>query len=224
MNKLTKNLIVAAVLLAGFAAAIGSYVLLAPDTPSSTALDVKPAAEAKPVRDSSHRLSDPANSELTFVEFLDFECEACGAYYPLVEQLRKEYGDRVTFVARYFPMPGHRNGELAARTAEAAARQGKFEAMYNKLFTTQKAWGEAQESKQQLFRGYAKQIGLDLAKFDADLKDPAVAKRVQADQRDGLGLGVQGTPTFFIGGKKITNPESYDAFKKQVEAGLAAKK
>ncbi|MGC5244226.1 MULTISPECIES: DsbA family protein [Streptomyces] len=215
-----KHLFVAAVIVAAFAAALGAFLLVSPDDRDSGGLDVKPAAEALPLRDTSHRLTDPKKSELTLVEFLDFECEGCGAMYPVVEQLREEYGDRVTFVARYFPMPGHRNGELAARTAEAAARQGKFEQMYTKLFTTQKEWGEAQESKQDVFRGYAKQLGLDLKKFDADLKDPKVAARVRADQRDGLGLNVQGTPTFFLDGEMVATPGSYEAFKALIDARL----
>lgn len=221
MSKLKKNLIVSAVLLAGFAAAFGSYLLFSPDDRNSGGLDVQPAVEALPVRESSHRLTEPKKSELTIVEFLDFECEGCGAMYPVVEKLRKEYGDRVTFVARYFPMPGHRNGRLAARTAEAAARQGKFEEMYNKLFTTQKEWGESQESEEDVFRGFAKELGLNMNRFDADLADPAVAGRVQDDQRDGLGLGVQGTPTFFVDGTPIQIPGSYEAFKALIEDRLS---
>ncbi|MFI2410562.1 DsbA family protein [Streptomyces sp. NPDC018947] len=222
MKKLTKHLIVAAVLVAGFAAALGSYLLLSPGTERGDGgSDVRPAAGAVPVRESSHRLTDPADSELTLVEFLDFECEACGAYFPVVEKLRAEYGDRVTFVARYFPMPGHRNGELAARTVESAARQGRFEEMYAKLFTTQKEWGEARDSKEDVFRGYAGELGLDMGRFDADLTDPETAGRVQEDQRDGLGLGVQGTPTFFLDGRKIPNPASYEQFKALIEERLA---
>ncbi|MFJ5281696.1 MULTISPECIES: DsbA family protein [Streptomyces] len=221
MTRLKKHLIVAAVIVAGFAAALGSYLLLAPEDRNSGGLDVQPAAQAMPVRDNSHRLTRPAQSELTVVEFLDFECEACGAAYPMVEKLREEYGDRVTFIARYFPMPGHRNGELAARTAEAAAQQGKFEQMYTKLFTTQKQWGESQEWKQDVFRGYAKELGLDMARFDAALADPEVAGRVETDQRDGLGLGVRGTPTFFVDGQMIDTPRSYEQFKTLIDDRLS---
>ncbi|MGX1115753.1 protein-disulfide isomerase [Streptomyces ambofaciens] len=221
MTRLKKHLIVAAVIVAGFAAALGSYLLLAPEDRNSGGLDVQPAAQAMPVRDNSHRLTQPAKSELTVVEFLDFECEACGAAYPMVEKLREEYGDRVTFIARYFPMPGHRNGELAARTAEAAAQQGKFEQMYTKLFTTQKQWGESQEWKQDVFRGYAKELGLDMARFDAALADPEVAGRVETDQRDGLGLGVRGTPTFFVDGQMIDTPRSYEQFKALIDDRLS---
>ncbi|MFJ4687119.1 DsbA family protein [Streptomyces sp. NPDC088789] len=221
MTRVKKQLIAVAVLVVGFAAAYGSYLLLSPDNSPRSSLDVKPAAEAMPVRPDSHRLSDPERSELTVVEFLDFECEACGAYYPAVEKLREEYGDRVTFVARYFPMPGHRNGELAARTAEAAAQQGKFEEMYSKLFTTQKEWGESQDWKEDVFRGYAEQLDLDMQEFDAVLNDPKTAGRVLDDQRDGVALGVQGTPTFFFDGKKIDNPATYDEFRALIESHLS---
>ncbi|KPC71740.1 thioredoxin domain-containing protein [Streptomyces sp. NPDC006349] len=220
MKRLHRNLIVVAVLVAGFAAALGSFLLLSPDR-GSGGLDVQPAAEALPVRESSHRLTEPEKSELTIVEFLDFECEACRAMYPIVEKLRAEYGDRVTFVARYFPMPGHRNAEPAARAAEAAARQDKFEEMYDKLFTTQEEWGESQEWKEDVFRGYARQLGLNMQRFDADLADPEVAGRVQADQRDGLGLHVQGTPTFFVDGTQIPTPGSYEAFKSLIDDRLS---
>ncbi|MFJ9586158.1 DsbA family protein [Streptomyces acidicola] len=221
MKKLKKHLVVAAVIVAGFAAALGAFLLFSPDDRDAGGVNVQPAAEALPVRDTSHRLADPKKSELTIVEFLDFECEACGAVYPMVERLREEYGDRVTFVARYFPMPGHRNGELAARTAEAAARQGRFEDMYTKLFTTQKEWGESQEWKESVFRGYAKELDLDMDQFDADLADPEVAGRVQDDQRDGLGLGVRGTPTFFVDGTGIPTPASYEVFKALIDDRLS---
>ncbi|MET8977113.1 thioredoxin domain-containing protein [Streptomyces sp. NPDC004539] len=215
-----KQLIAVAVLLAGFAAALGVYLLFAPEDRANR-VEERPAADALPVREDSHRLTRPERSELTLVEFLDFECEACGAYHPVVERLRAEYGDRVTFVARYFPMPGHRNGEPAARAAEAAARQGKFEEMYAKLFATQGEWGESRDWKEDVFRGYAAQLGLDMARFDADLADPEVAGRVLADQRDGLGLGVRGTPTFFVDGERIANPGSYEEFRALLEARLS---
>lgn len=216
-----KHLIVAAVILAALAAGLGSFLLLAPEDRDRGMADVEPAAQAQPVRASSHRLTAPERSELTVVEFLDFECEACGAVYPAVEKLREEYGDRVTFIARYFPMPGHKNAQLAARTVEAAARQGKFEEMYGKLFTTQAQWGEADESKEALFRTYAEELGLDMEKFTAALNDPATAERIEADQRDGLGLGVQGTPTFFVDGLRIPNPGSYEEFRALIEKRLA---
>lgn len=158
---------------------------------------------AQLVRDSSHRLNDPQDARVTFVEFLDFECEGCRAAYPIVEQLRDEYGDRVEFVLRYFPMSGHFNAERAARAVEAAAQQGQLEAIYHRMYETQAEWGEKRTPADDVFRGFASQLGLDMAAFDAAYNDPATLERIRLDQRDGEELGVQGTPTFFVDGRQI---------------------
>lgn len=155
------------------------------------------------VRDSSHRLNDPQDAEVTFVEFLDFECEGCRAAYPIVEELRDDYGDRVEFVLRYFPLSGHFNGERAARAVEAAAQQGELEAMYRKMFETQAEWGEQRTAADDVFRGFAVDLGLDMAAFDTAYNDPATLERIRVDQRDGEMLGVQGTPTFFVNDEQI---------------------
>ncbi|MDN4161921.1 MULTISPECIES: thioredoxin domain-containing protein [Nocardioides] len=163
------------------------------------------------VREDSRILGEKGTSGTTFVEFLDFECEACGAAFPVVEELREKYAGEVTFVVRYFPLPGHFNAERAARAVEAAARQGEFEALYTKMYETQSSWGEAQEPHDDLFRGFAEDLGLDMAKFDADYASKEVADRVQRDVDDGLALGVQGTPTFYIDGQPF-QPQSIEDF------------
>ncbi|MFH8257600.1 DsbA family protein [Streptomyces roseolus] len=221
MTKLKKNLLALAVVLVILGAALGTFLLVKPDDSDTGAPAIPAAGEAQAVREDSHRLSNPQRSEMTLVEFLDFECEACGAVHPTVEKLRQEYGDRVTFVVRYFPLPGHRNSRTAAVAVEAAARQGKFEDMYKKMFATQKEWGELKNSQADVFRGYAEQLGLDMGKFDASVKDPATEERVKADQRDGMGLNVQGTPTFFLDGQKIQTPRTYEAFKALIDERLA---
>ena len=172
------------------------------------------------VRDNSHRLSSVPDSAVTFVEFLDFECEGCRAVYPAIEQLRSEYGDRVNFVIRYFPMGAHYNAERAARAVEAAAQQGRFEAMYNKMFETQGQWGEQQTPADEVFRGFAGELGLDLAAFDKVYRDPATAARVQLDVADGRALGVQGTPTFFLDGERI-QPHSLQELATAFDRALA---
>lgn len=171
----------------------------------------RPVPEANPssglpttVRVDSHRLNEPENSTVTFVEFLDFECEACGAAYPYIESLREEFGDRVTFVMRYFPLPGHGNSQNAAVAVEAAANQGQLEPMYQRMFETQLQWGEkGEESQAPLFRTFAEELGLDMAQFDADVADPATLERVMSDFQDGRLLGVQGTPTIFVNDVKL---------------------
>jgi protein-disulfide isomerase len=173
------------------------------------------------VREDSHTLSTAADGKVTLVEFLDFECESCGAVFPHLERIRAEYDGRITFVVRYFPLPGHRNGELAARVAEAAGKQDRFEAMYAKLFETQKQWGEASESKEAFFTDLARQVGLDMTAFQSDLIAPATAQRVKKDQEDGQLLGIQGTPTIFFNGARLTEEPSYENLKAKIDAALA---
>ncbi len=199
VSNTTLSLIVIAVFVA-----VAAIVLFVARTGSDTgAASPGPVASATAVRPDSHRLSEAPGSTVTFVEFLDFECEACGAAYPSVEELRKRYGDRVTFVMRYFPLPSHFNAERAARAVEAAAQQGLLEPMYKMMYETQEQWGEQQIPVDSRFRGYAMQLGLDMARWDAAYTSPATLERINADRADGYALGVQGTPSFFVNGKKI---------------------
>ncbi|KMO72896.1 MAG: thioredoxin domain-containing protein [Mycolicibacterium rufum] len=177
------------------------------DTPAATASDESPAGQT--VRDNSHRLNTVPDSDVYFVEFLDFECEGCRALFPAIEQLRGEYGDRVNFVLRYFPLRSHFNAERAARAVEAAAQQGQLDAMYKKMYETQADWGEQQVPKDDVFRGFAQELGLDMAAFDAAYNDPATVERIKLDIADGTALGVQGTPTFFLNGERL-RPRSYE--------------
>ena len=172
------------------------------------------------VRENSRRLTNVPNSDVTFVEFLDFECEACRAAFPMVEQLRAEYGDRVNFVIRYFPIQSHFNAERAARAVEAAAQQDKFEPMYKKMYETQSEWGEQQTPADSRFRGFAAELGLDMAAFDAAYNDPATLDRVNVDVADGKALGVKGTPTFFINEAEV-QAGSYDDLKTALNDVLA---
>ena len=188
--------------------------------------DDGPVAEASTgddsvlVREESRVIGEEGGSDVTFVEFLDFECEACGAAYPIVEQLREEYDGEVTFVVRYFPLPGHFNAERAARAVESAARQGRLEEMYQKMYETQSTWGEQQKPKDDLFRDFAEELGLDMERYDADYASDEVKGRVQRDVADGEELGVQGTPTFYIDGK-LFQPTSAEDFSTAVDKALS---
>jgi protein-disulfide isomerase len=172
------------------------------------------------VRADSHKLSTAEDGKVTLVEFLDFECEACRAAYPFIEQLREQYDGRVTFVLRYFPIPSHKNANNAAYAVESAARQGKLEDMYKRMYDTQAEWGESQDSKAALFRSFAEELGLDMAQYDADVASPEVAARVQKDVDDGARLGVSGTPSFFLNGEPLT-PATTDDFVKAIDDALA---
>lgn len=184
------------------AASLIWYAVFTANKPEPAALQT--ASDAQLVRDDSHRLTTPAAEKAQLVEFLDFECESCRAAVPLVEELKKEYGDRITFINRYFPLPGHANSGTAALAVEAAAQQGKYEQMAAKLFETQPQWGEKQDSQAAVFRSYAEELGLDMGTYDAAVAAEETKERIRRDIADGKGLGVTGTPTFFLDGEKLT--------------------
>lgn len=171
------------------------------------------------LRDNSHVLDDGGENAVTIVEFLDFECEACGAFYPVVEDLRAQFAGEVTYVVRYFPLPGHFNSKNAAIAAEAAAQQDRFEEMYHRLFETQAEWGEVQESRADLFRGFAEELGLDMAAYDAAVADPSTTVRVNLDLEEGRALGVSSTPTFFVDGEPVELQE-WDDLENAIQAAL----
>lgn len=175
---------------------------------------------AQVLRSDSHRLDEAPDGRATLVEFLDFECEACGAAYPFIEDLRERYDGELTFVIRYLPLPGHANSRNAAHAVEAAARQGEIEPMYQRMFQTQAEWGESRESKAALFRSFAGDLGLDLEQYDRDVESDAVADRVERDFQDAAGLEVTGTPSFFFNGERF-QPQSEQDFYDRIDAALA---
>lgn len=202
-----RNIVVSTVVIVlAIVAAVTVTVMARPQAPEATRDRAQtPASTAKGevVRSDSRRLSSAPQGSPVFVEFLDFECEACRAAYPLVEKLRRDYEGRVEFVIRYFPIESHANAMNAAVAVEAAARQGKLEQMYVRMYETQTQWSEQTDSKATVFRQFASDLKLDLKAFDADVASAEVKARVEKDRNDGTALGVEGTPTFFLDGKMI---------------------
>ncbi|SMC84345.1 DsbA family protein [Lentzea albidocapillata] len=162
-----------------------------------------------------------ADGRVTVVEYLDLSCPACAATYPGVEKLRAEYGERVTFDVRHFPIPSHRHSELAAVAVEAAGAQGKRDDMFRLMFDAQQEWAGQQTSQRAAFTGFAQQLGLDQAAFDKALDDPALRDRVLAQRAEGSKAGVTGTPTFFINGTKFKGTPSYDGLKAAIDKALS---
>ena len=144
---------------------------------------------------------DPArgetNAPVTIVEFTDFQCPACGAMHPVLEEVLKSYGNKVRFVVRDFPLNMHEWARKAAEAANAANAQGKFFEYISVLFKNQKALDVPSLKK------YATEVGLDRARFDAALDRGVYAAEVQKDVEDGELYGVGSTPTIFINGVQL---------------------
>jgi NhaA family Na+:H+ antiporter len=142
------------------------------------------------------------NAPVTLEEFADFQCGACGAYHPELKKIEAEYGDRLRVIFRQNPLyPTHQHSVIAAQAAEAAALQGRFWEMHDKLYDNQKAWAEAKDVVP-LFVDYAKQIGLDADRFMRDINGEAVTARIFQDGKRSHALGINSTPTFFVNGKE----------------------
>lgn len=161
-----------------------------------------------------------ADAPVTLIEYLDFECESCRAYYPLMKRLHEEFPDDLRIVARYYPLPGHKNGIPAALAVEAAARQGKFWEMHDKLYETQGVWGEKGIPNPAVFEAYAAEIGLDMEAYRRDVADPSARERVERDMASGRALGNTGTPSFYLNGERIQNPRTYEDFKIIIQAEI----
>lgn len=175
---------------------------------------------AVPVSASDH-MKGNSESAITLVEYSDFQCPACKAYYPIVEKLMEEYGSKIRFVYRHFPLPQHKNARPMAITAEAAGLQGKFWEMHNMIFDHQTEWSPLADSKDTLL-SYAEALGLDKEKFLQDLDSSDLQKKVEGDLQGGVRSGVRGTPTFFLNGSAMVNPRSYDEFKRAIDAAIAS--
>ena len=182
-------------------------------------VDSKHVIPPAPVAVNDH-VEGPAKAPVTIIEYGDFQCPACGAYFSLVERLTKEASSTIRLVFRHFPLPQHANAMITSEASEAAALQGKFWEMYRMVYANQSEWSDVPDAHAVL-NGYAVKIGLDMVKFKADIDSASVKAAVLSDQAEGEKIGIDSTPTFFVNGKAITNPQSYEAFKSLIEAAAS---
>ncbi|MDQ4127086.1 MAG: DsbA family protein [Actinomycetota bacterium] len=158
-------------------------------TQGSEGLDLTP-----PVGERD-RVRGPAETPVTLVEFGDYDCPYTVRAYSVVRGLRRRLGDRMRFVFRVFPLTQlHEHAQSAAEAAEAAAAQGKFWEMHDRLFEAHRRLAD------QDLRSYAREVGLDGRRFDEELAQHAHAHKVREDLQSALRSGAPGTPAFFING------------------------
>jgi len=211
MEKETKILLgIIAVIVAGL---IGVFVMFNKQG-SSTTTDA-----SKLVRATSQK---QGSGGVQLVEFGDYQCPACGAAYPNVQKIMKEYDGKVTLIWRNYPLETiHKNALVSARYAQASAQQNKFWEMHDKLYETQKEWSELADPTGK-FVEYATDLGMDAAKLKNAAKDGAVNAIINQDKADGDAVGVQGTPTFFVNGKQVASYD-YASLKAAIDAALSQK-
>jgi len=163
------------------------------------------------------------SSSVVVMEYSDFECSACRTYYFMMKELMVEFGDKAAFVYRHFPLTGiHANAELAARVAQAAGKQGKFWEMHDLLFEKQNEWAKTADAGA-MFESYAKLLGISVEQFKIDFASKEVKDFVRAQRVQAIKSGLQNTPTFFVNGQKVENPDTVEAFRAIIKDAIKNK-
>jgi protein-disulfide isomerase len=156
-------------------------------------------------------------------EFGDFECLPCSLLWPVLEKLERDFAQQLVVVFREHPLKMHRYALDAARAAEAAGLQGKFWEMHDILYRNRATWIPATFISPHL-NEYAGQLGLNKARFEADMDGPQVARRLAADWDRGDSLGVDRTPIIYVNGEKLPPTALNEkGLRAAIEKALAAK-
>lgn len=163
-------------------------------------------------------LKGNVDSVIKLVEYSDFQCPACASFQPAIEEIMTEYGDKLSFEYKHYPLPIHNMAEPAARAAEAAALQGAFFAYHDKLFENQDTWSRS-PNPSALFLKYATELNLDIDQFKRQMNASLVRYKVRADGREAREKGITGTPTFFLNGERMSF-QSYEEFKSQIASAV----
>jgi len=204
MNKVSWSIFAGVVVLL-----LGALIIYSQST--RTTIDVS-AVDANAVIGASSQNGNIADhvfenteSKVVLVEYGDFQCPGCGAAHPNMKTLLAEYGDRITFIFRNLPLTSiHPNARVAASAAEAAGLQGKYWEMHDKLFESQDDWTSLDASKRiPMFSAYAKELGLDVTKFEQDIPSETINQRISFDQALAKKVGATSTPSFFLDGEPL---------------------
>src|SRR5579875_3767052 len=162
-------------------------------------------------------VTGPADAKVTLVEFSDFQCPYCAAAVPQIHEILKAYPTQIKLIFKQFPLEEHPQSALAATAALAAQKQGKFWPMHDTLFA------HSNDLSRKAILAYAKELGLDTNKLEADMDTSEVRATVERDVQDGNDANVQGTPTLFIDGQRYDGALTYDALKPVLDAELKLK-
>jgi protein-disulfide isomerase len=157
------------------------------------------------------------NAPVTIVEFSDFECPFCERHFGTLQQVLKDYGDKVRLVYKHFPLSFHPQAEKAAEATECASEQGKFWEMHDKIFSNQAL---LQGGVTQL-KAWAAELKLNTSQFNSCLDSGKTAQKIAADQQEGAAKGVDGTPGTFINGQFVNGGAiPYTSFKQLIDQAL----
>ncbi len=174
----------------------------------------------------SNHVLGTATTGVSIVEFGDFQCPACGQYYPLFKALKEKYGDKISFQFRHFPLVNiHPNAMAAHRASEAASKQNKFWEMHDMLYERQQQWSSSTDASK-IFENYATELELNMEQYKKDITNESVSGIINADVKAAQAIDASSTPTIVIGGKKVDKlpqPNDIAAFTKLIDDAIAKK-
>ena len=143
------------------------------------------------------------NAAVTLTEYADFQCPACGQFYPIMKKVETQNGDKIKIEFKHFPLVTiHPFAMPAAKAAEAAGQQGKFFEMHDKLFENQSTWSRS-SAPQAYFIQYAEELGLDIDRFKTHMKSSLLQDRIEEQFYEAQELGLTGTPSFYLNGERL---------------------
>ena len=212
MTTETKTMLIVGII--SMALLVGGAWLYQKSAPSDTLTENMEAL----VRENSMK-STASSTKVTVVEFGDYQCPACAYIEPGIQELKELYKDQVTFVFRDFPLNIHPNAVAAAKMTHIANEQGKYWEMHDKLYASQSEWENVGDPSD-LFISYAQALGMNTEGLKEKLASNIYEDRIKDDLRDGETVGVNSTPTFFVG-NTIIRTADYNAIKQAIDAELA---
>ena len=159
------------------------------------------------------------NAPVTIVEYSDFQCPYCSRGYQTINQVKKEYGDKVRVVFKHLPLDFHPLAMPAAKYFEAIARQSheKAQKFHDQMFERQ---GEMKDKGEKLLSEVAKKLGVDMKKLETDLKDGAIEARIAGDMEEARKFNISGTPGFIINGVSLRGAYPFPEFKEIIDQHL----
>ena len=212
MTTETKSMIIVGII--SIAILFGGAWLYQKNTPKDELLANQDAL----VRGNSMKV-EATNEKLVVVEFGDYQCPACGYIAPSMKELQEKYKDSVTFVFRDFPLNIHANALKASQLSYIANEQGKYWEMHEKLYNLQTEWEKVPDPID-IFVSYAKALNMNIEDTKKKLSSDIYVDRIKADIKDASLLGINSTPTFFVGNTIIRSANA-EAIKKAIDVELA---
>ncbi len=209
------------IIIVALVAIVLGFVIFALAKPDSSNQTQKLTVAADPAKLSEGPFQGPADAKVVFTEFGDYQCPACGKYFPILrDQILPQFNGQIKFVFLNYPLTSiHKNAQAGAQAAEAARLQNKFWEMHDKLYENQSEWTELDDPTPK-FQQFAKDLGLNVDQFKKDYNSQQVKDIIAQNVALGDAFKIQGTPSFFVNGKPVNTDNGAEGIIQAIKAAL----